>query len=124
MSNNSRKAGGVTKPVAVAFGAAMLAASIAPCTNAAVSPFAATPLASGYGQGNMQNAGEATKPMEGSCGSHDGKPQCEGKCGEGKCGAEKKAKCEGKCGDMDGANTDAAHGGKHGEGKCGGKAAN
>jgi uncharacterized low-complexity protein len=127
MSNNSRKPVGVTKPVAVAFSAAMLAASMAPVANAAVNPFSASPLASGYGQVNMQKAAETTKPAEkpaeGSCGSHGDKPKCEGKCGEGKCGAEKKAKCEGKCGGMDGAKKDAAHEGKCGEGKCGGKAA-
>lgn len=54
----------------------------------------------------------------------------EGKCGEGKCGAEmkkaaadkaKEGKCgEGKCGaDMKKAAADKAHEGKCGEGKCG-----
>jgi uncharacterized low-complexity protein len=127
MSNNSKKPAGVTKPVAAVFSAAMLAASIAPVANAAVNPFSASPLASGYGQVNMQNAGDATKPAEGSCGSHGDatKPhKCEGKCGEGKCAADKKAKCEGKCGEAKCGAEKAGKEGKCGEGKCGGKAAN
>ena len=54
-----------------------------------------------------QFTGEETaegKCGEGKCGGEK-KADAEGKCGEGKCGGEKKADCEGKCG----------------EGKCGGE---
>lgn len=114
------------KPVVAAFGVAMLAASMTPVANAAVNPFAANPLSSGYGQVNMQNAGDTTKPAEGACGNHgaEGKLKCEGKCGEGKCAADKKAQCEGKCGEGKcGAEKSTKQEGKCGEGKCGGKAA-
>ena len=44
------------------------------------------------------------------------------KCGEGKCGDEKKAKKEGKCGEGKcGDKKKAKKEGKCGEGKCGGK---
>lgn len=113
MSHNTRK------PVVAAFSAAMLTASLAPLSNASVNPFVANPLASGYGSVNMQNAGEP-KPAEGMCGNHGGRPQCEGKCGEGKCGDEKSRQCEGKCGEGKcGAEKPAATEGKCGEGKCG-----
>jgi uncharacterized low-complexity protein len=73
----------VMKPLSIALGAAFVASlagtSVA---NAAENPFSMTELSSGYMVAD----------------SH------EGKCGEGKCGGEKKAK-EGKCG----------------EGKCGGE---
>lgn len=82
------------KPLAAAFGAAVLATAIAPAASADTNPFAADQLSSGYDLVNM--GGHAKKgDKEGSCG--------EGKCGEGKCGGEKGDK-EGKCG----------------EGKCGG----
>jgi len=73
----------VMKPLSIALGAAFVASlagtSIA---NAADNPFSMTELSSGYMVADSK----------------------EGKCGEGKCGGEKKAK-EGKCG----------------EGKCGGE---
>jgi uncharacterized low-complexity protein len=93
------------KPVALAIGAAM-ASSMAFASVAQAAPFATTDLAQGYAQ----------FMGEGSCGGEKGK---EGKCGEGKCGTDKKdaeGKCgEGKCG---GDKKDAE--GKCGEGKCGG----
>jgi len=73
----------VMKPLSIALGAAFVASlagtSVA---NAADNPFSMTELSSGYMVADSK----------------------EGKCGEGKCGGEKKAK-EGKCG----------------EGKCGGE---
>jgi len=49
------------------------------------------------------------------------KRDAEGKCGEGKCGADAKADAEGKCGEGKcGADAKADAEGKCGEGKCGG----
>ena len=73
------------KPVVAAIGAAMVGSLTLGTASAAENPFGLSELGSGY----MQLAS-----------SHK-----EGKCGEGKCGGEKKAEAEGKCG----------------EGKCGGK---
>jgi uncharacterized low-complexity protein len=73
------------------------------------SPFAMQDLGSGYmvaehheGKCGEGKCGGEKKAAEGKCGGE--KKAAEGKCGEGKCGGEKKA-AEGKCG----------------EGKCGGK---
>ena len=89
----------VMKPLSIALGAAFVASmagtSIA---NAADNPFSMTELSSGY----MVADSKEGKCGEGKCGGE--KKAEEGKCGEGKCGGEKKAK-EGKCG----------------EGKCGGE---
>ncbi|MBS1201323.1 MAG: hypothetical protein H6R27_2001 [Proteobacteria bacterium] len=76
------------KPVALAIGAA-IASSLAVTSVAQAKAFSATDL----GQGYVQLA------AEGSCGGDKGK---EGKCGEGKCGADKKEGekgAEGKCGE-------------------------
>ena len=91
------------KPLAAALGAAFLATAIAPMASAEVNPFAATPLSSGYDLANYAHHAEEGKCGEGKCGG-DKKAKKEGKCGEGKCGGDKKAEKEGKCG----------------EGKCGG----
>jgi uncharacterized low-complexity protein len=103
------------KPLAIAVGAA-LATSLASTTvvNAAENPFAMSELSSGY---MVADAAEG-KCGEGKCGG-DKKAAEEGKCGEGKCGGDKKAAEEGaaktteegKCG----GDKKAA-----GEGKCGG----
>ena len=94
----------VLKPVAVALGAAFVTSlagtSIA---NAAENPFGMTELSSGY---------MVTE-------------KAEGKCGEGKCGGEKKEAKEGKCGEgkmkKEGEGMDKSKKeGKCGEGKCGG----
>ena len=89
----------VMKPLSIALGAAFVASlagtSVA---NAADNPFSMTELSSGY----MVADSKEGKCGEGKCGGE--KKAEEGKCGEGKCGGEKKAK-EGKCG----------------EGKCGGE---
>ena len=78
----------IKKPLAAALGAAFLASAIAPVASAAANPFSAQHLNGGYDLLNYSN-------------------HAEGKCGEGKCGGEKKAEGEGKCG----------------EGKCGDKKA-
>jgi len=83
-------------PLAIAAGAAFVT-SLAGTTvaNAAANPFAMSELSSGYMVAEM----------------------AEGKCGEGKCGGEKKAATtEGKCGGEKKAVTTE---GKCGEGKCG-----
>ena len=100
----------VMKPLSIALGAAFVASlagtSVA---NAADNPFSMTELSSGYmvadskeGKCGEGKCGGEKKSEEGKCGGE--KKAEEGKCGEGKCGGEKKAK-EGKCG----------------EGKCGGE---
>ena len=81
------------KPLAVAMGAAFVTSlTIAPVANAAENPFAMTELSSGY----MVAEKAEGKCGEGKCGADKAKK--EGKCGEGKCGADK-AKKEGKCGE-------------------------
>ena len=100
----------VMKPLSIALGAAFVASlagtSIA---NAADNPFSMTELSSGYmvadskeGKCGEGKCGGEKKAEEGKCRGE--KKAEEGKCGEGKCGGEKKAE-EGKCG----------------EGKCGGE---
>lgn len=79
------------KPLAAALGTVLAASLVSlPAANADQNPFGLTKLSSGY----MVIAG------------------AEGKCGEGKCGGEKKS--EGKCGG------EKKSEGKCGEGKCGG----
>ena len=95
-------------PLAIAAGAAFVT-SLAGTTvaNAAENPFAMSELSRGYMVAEM----------------------AEGKCGEGKCGGEKKAATEGKCGEGMKATTEGKCGGekkattegKCGEGKCGGE---
>ncbi len=93
----------------VAFGAMALADN----------PFSAKSLKDGY---QVAQQAEPAKKSDGKCG--EGKcgadKKKDGKCGEGKCGADKKkdGKCgEGKCG------ADKKKDGKCGEGKCGGQVA-
>jgi len=95
------------KPVALAIGAA-IAGSMAVTGIAQANAFSATDLGQGYVQlASSHEKGEEGKCGEGKCGAN--KKGEEGKCGEGKCGADKKGE-EGKCG-----------GDKKGEeGKCGG----
>ena len=113
---NDKKA--VSKTVAAAVGAAFIS-SVALSTAAVASenPFEAVELESGYMLASNH------KPAEGKCG--DGKcggekKTAEGKCGEGKCGGEKKT-AEGKCGEGKCGGEKKAAEGKCGEGKCGGK---
>ena len=109
------------KPIAVvmgtAFAASMAMSNVASAATTS-NPFAMHELSSGYTQladntegncgnkakpknmeGNCGNKKEMQKNMEGNCGNK--KTVKEGKCGEGKCGSnKKKAKPmnEGKCG--------------------------
>ncbi len=107
------------KPMAAAFGAALLASSMSPVM-AGENPFVANTMISGYelAMGNSDKAAKA----EAKCGADKAKAAHEGKCGEAKCGADKaKAAHEGKCGEAKcGADkAKAAHEGKCGEAKCG-----
>jgi uncharacterized low-complexity protein len=99
------------KPLALALGAA-LTMGVATSAVAAENPFSSTSLESGYKVAMEGKCGE------GKCGGE--KKAKEGKCGEGKCGEEKKAK-EGKCGEGKCGEDKKAKEGKCGEGKCGGK---
>jgi len=104
----------ILKPLSIAIGAtfavSMAASNIASAAPAGDNPFAMSELESGY----MQVAGKDGKCGEGKCGG-DKKKDKEGKCGEGK---KKDGKCgEGKCGE---GKKDKKEG-KCGEGKCGGK---
>ncbi len=89
------------KPISLAIGTAFVtslaASNVSAATDANANPFAMHDLSSGY----MQLA------------YGDAKSGKEGKCGEGKCGEDKKAGKEGKCGEKTGKE------GKCGEGKCG-----
>ncbi len=83
------------KPLATVLGAAFVTAMAqAPATQAAENPFATTELQMGY----KVAAHHEGKCGEGKCGG-DKKASKEGKCGEGKCGEDKKAAREGKCGE-------------------------
>ncbi|MEJ2442206.1 MAG: hypothetical protein P8Y42_01950 [Exilibacterium sp.] len=94
-------------PLAAAVGAAFIAsASLTPVASASDNPFAAEQLGAGY---NLAAEDAEEKAGEGKCG--EGKAGAEGKCGEGKAGAE------GKCGEGD--KEKAGKEGKCGEGKCG-----
>ena len=85
------------KPLTALLGSAFLTAMAQiPATQAAENPFATTELKTGYKVAS----------------------KAEGKCGEGKCGGEKKADGEGKCGGDKDKKADGE--GKCGEGKCGG----
>ena len=89
------------KPLTALLGSAFLTAMAQiPATQAAENPFATTELQTGYKVAS----------------------KAEGKCGEGKCGGEKKADGEGKCGEgkCGGDKKKSAGEGKCGEGKCGG----
>lgn len=93
-------------------GAAFAAsASLAPMVSAADATFTANSLNAGYtladnhvnkseGEhkcGEAKCGADKKAEGEGKCGA-DKKAEGEGKCGEGKCGADKKAEGEGKCG--------------------------
>jgi uncharacterized low-complexity protein len=94
------------KPLAALLGSAFVTAMAqVPATQAAENPFATTELQTGY----KVAAKAEGKCGEGKCGGEK-KAAGEGKCGEGKCGGDKKAASDKK----------AAGEGKCGEGKCGG----
>lgn len=87
--------------VSLAIGSAVAAASMAPLAQAADSPFAVKPLTAGY------QLAQADKKADGKCGEakcgaekRSAEKKKDGKCGEAKCGADKKAdkKPEAACG--------------------------
>ncbi len=85
MSDNSF----MTKPVAAAVGAAFATSMVASTAVADVdNPFEATELDQGYMLASHHGDKEG-KCGEGKCG---GEKKAEGKCGEGKCGGDKKDK--------------------------------
>jgi uncharacterized low-complexity protein len=106
-----------TKAVALAVTSAFVLSIGAATVNAAENPFAIKSLSSGYQVAEHHEKAKDGKCGEGKCGAEmkdgaktDAKAK-DGKCGEGKCGAEMKkdgAKADGKMKD-----------GKCGEGKCG-----
>ena len=97
------------KPLSVAIGAAFITSlASAGAASASENPFGMTELSSGY----MVADAHEGKCGEGKCGGD--KKKAEGKCGEGKCGGDK-SKAEGKCG-----GDKKKSEGKCGEGKCGG----
>ena len=101
------------KSIALAVGTTVALSLGAATVSAAENPFELTSLSSGYQVADNHEKGHDGKCGEGKCGAEK---KADGKCGEGKCGAEKKAdgKCgEGKCGAEKKAD------GKCGEGKCG-----
>jgi len=97
-----------------ALGSVLLSATLAPLAQAAEGGFSAKPLAAGY------QLAQAEMPAQDK--------MKDGKCGEAKCGADKKAhgdkmkdgKCgEAKCGADKKAHADKKKDGKCGEAKCG-----
>ncbi len=106
----------VTKPVALAVGAALagtFAISGTVNADAIESPFAMSTMSAGY----MLGHGEGSCG-EGSCG--EGKKKGEGSCGEGSCGeGHDKKKGEGSCGGDKKKGEGSCGGEKEGEGKCG-----
>ncbi|QVL46072.1 MAG: hypothetical protein KFB94_02920 [Methylophilaceae bacterium] len=95
------------KSIALAVGGAFALSLSATAVSAAENPFAIKTLSSGYQVADNH----ADKTKDGKCG--EGKCGAEKKAHDGKCGADKKAH-DGKCGaDKKGAE------GKCGEGKCG-----
>jgi uncharacterized low-complexity protein len=106
-----------TKSIALAVGGAFALTLGTAAIAATDNPFEIKTLFSGYQVAdNHAEKGADGKCGEGKCGAE--KKAADGKCGEGKCGAEKKA-ADGKCGEGKcGAEKKAADG-KCGEGKCG-----
>ena len=113
------------KPLSIALGATVAASALTIAgAQANENPFVTQDLAGGY---NLASADMEGKCGEGKCGGdkkadkegkcgEDKKAGKEGKCGEGKCGGDKKAADDKK------ANKEGKCGeGKCGEGKCGGK---
>ncbi len=110
------------KSIALAVGSAFALSLGTAAVAASENPFEIKTLSSGYQVADNHEKGHDGKCGEGKCGAEKGAEKAkDGKCGEGKCGAEKKAKdgkCgEGKCGAEKGA--EKAKDGKCGEGKCG-----
>ncbi len=101
-------------PLSLAVGAVFAATVLSPMAFAGENPFAMQKLDSGY---QLADAHDTGKKMDGSCGEKMKDGSCgankkamkkrDGKCGEGKCGAQMKKMKDGKCG------------GKMKDGKCG-----
>jgi len=84
-------------PIAAALGTAFAVSVASTAVSAAENPFGMNDLGNGY------SVAMGDKPAEGKCGEGKcggDKKKTEAKCGEGKCGGKKpEAKCgEGKCG--------------------------
>lgn len=92
--------------VSLAVGSAFAAIALSPVAHAADNPFGSvSKLEAGYQLADADSKTKDGKCGEGKCGADKKK---DGKCGEGKCGADKKSK-------------DKKADGKCGEGKCGAK---
>jgi len=107
MSNKTSKTLSIV--LGAAFATTLAASNVANASEAGANPFAMNNLQGGYQVAKEGKCGEGKcggeKKMEGKCGGKAMGKGKEGKCGEGKCGGDKAKKMEGKCG----------------EGKCGGK---
>jgi uncharacterized low-complexity protein len=101
-----------TKAVALAVSSAFALSIGASTVNAAENPFAIKSLSAGYQVADHHEKAKDGKCGEGKCGAEMKKEGADkakdGKCGEGKCGAEMKKEGASKAKD-----------GKCGEGKCG-----
>ena len=91
--------------LSVAVGSAFAAVTLMPVAHAA-NPFAADTLQNGYQVAQTDIKKKDGKCGEGKCGAEkkkDGKcgadKKKDGKCGEGKCGGDMKKKKDGKCGE-------------------------
>lgn len=88
----------------LAIGSAFAAVALTPVAHAADNPFAAKQLSAGYQLAQADTKGKDGKCGEAKCGADKkaAEKQKDGKCGEAKCGADKKAaekKKDGKCGE-------------------------
>ncbi len=113
MEKSHKKANKLSLAIGTGIAVSLASLSIA---NAQTSPFSVTMLDSGYNLASNHTADKAEKAKGGKCGAGKcgaDKKAKDGKCGAGKCGADKKAK------DVNGADK-KAKGGKCGAGKCGG----
>ncbi len=101
-----------TKAVALAVSSAFVLSIGTAALNAAENPFAIKSLSTGYQVADHHEKAKDGKCGEGKCGAEMKKEGAEkakdGKCGEGKCGAEMKKE-----------GAEKAKDGKCGEGKCG-----
>ncbi|QRM19068.1 hypothetical protein GBK02_06505 [Dechloromonas sp. TW-R-39-2] len=89
--------------LSLAIGSAFAAATLSPVAHAADNPFGATRLEAGYQLAQADTKGKDGKCGEAKCGADKkaAEKKKDGKCGEAKCGADTKAdkKKDGKCGE-------------------------
>ena len=89
--------------LSLAIGSAFAAATLSPLAHATDNPFDATRLEAGYQLAQADTKGKDGKCGEAKCGADKkaAEKKKDGKCGEAKCGADKKAdkKKDGKCGE-------------------------